>query len=74
MLEVPRDLGFEDIAAHGRVLIDRAALVRMAESHNRVWVVGERGAIEKLANSLGLRATIVAASGKQWLVIVSRAG
>ncbi len=74
MLEVPRDLGFEDPATRAHMLIQRADLVHMVAEHDRAWLVGNGGAIERLANSLGLHATNVAGSGNQTLVVIQRGG
>jgi len=64
MLEVPRDLGFEEADEHSRAFINRADLARMVNTQGRAWVVGRKRDLEELANSLGFRGTPMAGSGE----------
>ena len=72
MLEVARDLEFDEDETRGRTLIQRPDLVRMVTARGRAWVIGDPSKVDRLANSLGLRASRVAGSGNQSLTLLEQ--
>ncbi len=70
MLEVERDLGFEDPEARVRAIITRDDLARMVNTQGRVWVVGKEASVQALAGALRFKATRMAGSGSQTLLLL----
>jgi len=70
MLDVERDLGFEGVEAHRRAIITRGDLARMVNTQGRVWVVGKEAAVQALASALGFKATRMAGSGSQAVLVL----
>jgi 4-amino-4-deoxy-L-arabinose transferase-like glycosyltransferase len=60
LLEVPRELGFEDAASRTRVLVRPEDLPRLAAERGRVWILAPTGRVEPLAASVSLEATVMA--------------
>ena len=73
MLEVERDLELEGAEGHGAI-ITRGDFASMVNTQGRVWVVGKEAAVQALADTLGFKATRMAGSGKQTLLLVEQAG
>ncbi len=74
MLEVERDLGFEGPEARARAIITRDDLARMVDTQGRVWVVGKEAAVQALAKALGFKATRMAGSDGQTLLLLEHPG
>ena len=70
MLEVPRDLGFEGPEARARALLTRRDFAGLVRTQGRAWVIGNGAAVEGMAIPLGFKATRVAGSGDQTLVLL----
>jgi len=74
MLEVERDLGFEGTVAHQHAIITRGDLSSMVNTQGRTWVVGKEAAIQALASALGFKATRMAGSGNQSVLLLEPPG
>jgi len=74
MLEVERDLEFEGAAARQRAIITRRDLSRMVNTQGRTWIVGNQAAIQALASALGFKATRMAGSGNQTVLLLEQPG
>ena len=72
MLEVQRESGFLDPAREASVFVTRDSIAAWAASHPRVWILGPRGASERLGRSLGLRYQRVAREQREALGFVAR--
>ena len=72
MLEVARDLEFEAPAARAGAILSRDEFRRMVQVRGSGWVVGNQAATEELAKALGLKASLVAGSGNQSLLLLQR--
>jgi len=72
MLEVPRDLGFEDPRARARTLITREDLARTIRTSGRAWVIGNGDRIAALAKSLGFDSSPMSGFGDQSLVLLEQ--
>ena len=72
MLEVQRESGFLDLAREASVFVTRDSIAAWAASHPRVWILGPRGASERLGRSLGLRYQRVAREQREALGFVAR--
>jgi len=72
MLEVQRDLGFEDPASRARAIVNRAQVARLLETHKHVWVLGPLGPTEELAKELGVEAKVVGHSGRETLTLFKK--
>jgi 4-amino-4-deoxy-L-arabinose transferase-like glycosyltransferase len=70
ILDVPRDLRFAEPAARERALITRRDFARTVRTQGRGWVVGNQAATEAMAIPLGFKATRVAGSGDQTLLLL----
>jgi 4-amino-4-deoxy-L-arabinose transferase-like glycosyltransferase len=70
MLDVPRDLTFADSGARARAFLTRREFAGKVRTQGRAWVVGNKEAVEAMAIPLGFKASSVAGSGDQTLLLL----
>ena len=70
MIEVPRELTFGKPEVHALAFLTRREFARLVRTQGRAWVVGNGEAMEGMAIPLGFKATRVAGSGNQTLVLL----
>ena len=72
MLEVARDLEFQAPTARAGIIISRDEFAHMILTGGSGWVVGNQADTEALAKALGFKASLVAGSGDQSLLLLQR--